>query len=82
MSNSNIVRAEEWFQELRNNLISEIEVIETSKFIIKEWEHSQEGGGKMSKIKCSFSRNFCWPRGMLSWSERHEKYVCQNGTAI
>ena len=53
MFNSNIIKAEKWFQELRNNLIKEIEAIETSRFVINEWSHSQEGGGKMSKIKGS-----------------------------
>ena len=43
MTNSHIIKAEEWFQELRNNLISDIEAIETSKFVITKWEHSQEG---------------------------------------
>ena len=53
MSSSNVIKAKEWFEELRNNLISDIEAVETSKFFIKEWKHSQEGGGKMSKIKGS-----------------------------
>ena len=47
----NIKKAEEWFHELRNNLMQDIESIETSKFIITEWKHQGEGGGKMSKIK-------------------------------
>ena len=53
MSNSNIQKAQEWFQELRKSLIKDIEAIEISKFIVTEWNHSQDGGGKMSKIKGS-----------------------------
>ena len=51
MFNTNILKAKEWFQELRENLINSIENIETSKFTISEWKHQEEGGGKISKIK-------------------------------
>ena len=51
MSNSNIEKAQKWFQKLRENLINKIEEIESSKFNITEWKHREEGGGKMSKIK-------------------------------
>ncbi len=51
MSNSNIEKAQQWFQELRENLITKIEDIESTKFYINEWKHREEGGGKMSKIK-------------------------------
>tara|TARA_Y100001960_G_scaffold332379_1_gene432660 strand:- start:1148 stop:1951 length:804 start_codon:yes stop_codon:yes gene_type:complete len=51
MSNSNIEKAQEWFEKLRENLINKIEDIESAKFKISEWKHREEGGGKMSKIK-------------------------------
>ena len=51
MFNTNILKAKEWFQELRANLINSIENIETSKFTISDWKHREEGGGKISKIK-------------------------------
>ncbi len=51
MSNSNIEKAQQWFQELRENLITKIEYIESTKLYINELKHLEEGGGKMSKIK-------------------------------
>ncbi len=44
-------KAKEWFQELRNNLVSTIEKHDGSKFEKKHWEHSGSGGGIMSIIK-------------------------------
>ena len=51
MSNLSINKAEEWFKELRKNLIAEIELIENHKFTVTKWQHREEGGGLMSKIK-------------------------------
>tara|TARA_B100000686_G_C16627877_1_gene882905 strand:+ start:45 stop:851 length:807 start_codon:yes stop_codon:yes gene_type:complete len=51
MENSNFIKAQEWFEKLRSDLINEIEKIETKKFHITEWKHNSQGGGKMSKIK-------------------------------
>ena len=50
MSDSNIKISKKWFEELRNSLVDEIENIENKKFIVSEWPHKEEGGGKMSKI--------------------------------
>ena len=53
MTDSNFINAQEWFKELRAKLINDIEKIENQKFIVTEWKHREEGGGKMSKIKGS-----------------------------
>ena len=53
MIDSNFINAQKWFQELRAMLINDIEKIEIQKFIVTEWKHREEGGGKMSKIKGS-----------------------------
>jgi len=45
--------AREWFEKLRNQLIISFENLDTQKFIITEWDHKSEGGGKMSKLKSS-----------------------------
>lgn len=43
--------AKEWFQSLRDQIVNSLESIDDSKFIITEWNHKSEGGGKMSKLK-------------------------------
>ena len=53
MTDSNFINAQEWFKELRAKLINDIEKIENQKFIVTEWKHREEGGGKMSKVKGS-----------------------------
>ena len=53
MTDSNFTNAQEWFQELRGSLIDDIEKIENQKFIVTDWQHLEEGGGKMSKINGS-----------------------------
>ena len=53
MTDSNFKNAQEWFQELRGSLIDDIEKIENQKFIVTDWQHLEEGGGKMSKVKGS-----------------------------
>ena len=45
--------AKEWFEQLRNKLINSLESLGDEKFIITEWDHKSEGGGKMSKLKSS-----------------------------
>ena len=44
-------KAKNWFEELRNKLVSMIEGHDGSRFKIKRWNHSGEGGGTMSIIK-------------------------------
>ncbi len=51
MNNSKIEIARKWFEELRDKLILSIEKIDSTNFIITEWDHKHKGGGKMSKIK-------------------------------
>ena len=51
MNNSKIEIARKWFEELRDKLILNIEKIDSTNFIITEWDHKHQGGGKMSKIK-------------------------------
>ena len=53
MSSTKFDTAKNWFEKLRNKLIHSLESIDKEKFIITEWEHKFEGGGKMSKIKSS-----------------------------
>tara|TARA_B100001029_G_C15003349_1_gene419532 strand:+ start:133 stop:939 length:807 start_codon:yes stop_codon:yes gene_type:complete len=50
MNDKNFNLAAEWFETLRNEIVQMIEEIDGKKFIIKEWEHLQGGGGKISKI--------------------------------
>ena len=45
--------AKEWFEKLRDQLVNSLENLDTKKFIITEWDHKSEGGGKMSKLKSS-----------------------------
>ena len=51
MSSVRFEKAKKWFEELRNNLILDIEKIDNKKFIITNWDHKDEGGGTMSKIQ-------------------------------
>ena len=44
-------KAKDWFEDLRNKLVSMIEGHDGSRFKIKRWNHSGEGGGMMSIIK-------------------------------
>ena len=53
VTDSNFINAQEWFKELRAKLINDIEKIENQKFIVTEWKHREEGGGKMSKVRGS-----------------------------
>ena len=45
--------AKEWFEKLRDQLVNSLENLDTDKFVITEWNHKSEGGGKMSKLKAS-----------------------------
>ena len=53
MSSVKFNAAKAWFEKLRNKLVNSLETICDEKFIITEWDHKSEGGGKMSKIKSS-----------------------------
>ena len=53
MSELKFNAAKDWFEKLRNKIISSIENIESEKFFITEWNHKDEGGGKMSILKGS-----------------------------
>ena len=53
MSSIKFDTAKEWFEKLRNQLINSLENLDTDKFVITEWNHKSEGGGKMSKLKAS-----------------------------
>ena len=44
-------KAESWFKELRQKLISLIESHDSSQFVMTKWSHSGKGGGLMSKIE-------------------------------
>ena len=50
MNDKNFNLAAQWFEALRNEIVQMIEEIDGKKFIIKEWDHLQGGGGKISKI--------------------------------
>ena len=43
--------AKDWFEKLRDNLVEIIQNIDENKFEITNWDHKDEGGGKMSKLK-------------------------------
>ena len=45
------VKAKEWFESLRDRLVTMIEGHDGSNFTVKRWNHAGTGGGKMSVIK-------------------------------
>ena len=45
------VLAENWFQELRNQMVGAIQKVDGSSFKEKEWQRPGGGGGKMSILK-------------------------------
>ena len=45
----NITR--EWFESLRDQIIEMIQEIDGKEFAVTNWNHKEEGGGRMSKIK-------------------------------
>ena len=51
MSSIKFDKARKSFEELRDKLISSIEEIDSQQFIVTEWNHKDDGGGIMSKIK-------------------------------
>ncbi|MDC0056898.1 oxygen-dependent coproporphyrinogen oxidase [Alphaproteobacteria bacterium] len=53
MSSVKFDTAKDWFETLRDKLVNSLEEVDTVKFSTTEWEHKEEGGGKMSKIKGS-----------------------------
>ena len=50
MSSNNFKKAQEWFENLRDEIVNNIEKLEKNKFEVVLWNHSEKGGGKMSKI--------------------------------
>ena len=44
-------QAENWFRELRNQMVGSIQKVEGSTFEEKEWQRPGGGGGKMSILK-------------------------------
>jgi coproporphyrinogen III oxidase len=53
MSSVKFDTAKDWFEKLRNKLVNSLESLGVEKFIVTEWDHKSEGGGKMSKLKSS-----------------------------
>ena len=53
MSSVKFNAAKNWFQKLRDALVASLEAIDNGSFIITEWDHKADGGGKMSKLKGS-----------------------------
>ena len=53
MSTKKFNIAKEWFEELRNQLVQSLENVDSEQFVVTHWDHKEEGGGKMSKIKGS-----------------------------
>ena len=49
--NKNFIKAKDWFEKLRDEFVLLIETFEEEKFVITNWNHKDQGGGKMSKIK-------------------------------
>jgi coproporphyrinogen III oxidase len=45
------IQAENWFRELRNQMVGSIQKVEGSTFEEKEWQRPGGGGGKMSILK-------------------------------
>ena len=45
--------ARNWFETLRDEIVNSLEELDNFKFAITEWDHKEEGGGKMSKINGS-----------------------------
>jgi coproporphyrinogen III oxidase len=45
------IQAENWFRELRNQMVGSIQKVEGSNFEEKEWQRPGGGGGKMSILK-------------------------------
>jgi len=53
VNSENLKEAKNWFENLRNEIVKNIEDLENNKFTETSWNHSENGGGKMSKIKGS-----------------------------
>ena len=51
MSSVKFDKAKNWFQKLRDLLVKSLEEIDKGNFVVTEWNHRAEGGGKMSKLK-------------------------------
>ena len=45
------IKAEKWFQELRNQMIGAIQKVDNSRFKEKSWRRPGGGGGLMSILK-------------------------------
>jgi Coproporphyrinogen III oxidase len=51
MTDNQFNKAQEWFEDLRDQLLNIITEIDGNKFIKTSWNHKHDGGGTMSKIK-------------------------------
>ena len=51
MSEARFNKAENWFENLREEIVDIIHKIDGKEFNISDWAHKSGGGGKMSKIK-------------------------------
>tara|TARA_B100001175_G_C19418344_1_gene594783 strand:- start:294 stop:1100 length:807 start_codon:yes stop_codon:yes gene_type:complete len=51
MSSIKFNTAKDWFAKLRDLLVKSFEEIDTDSFIVSQWKHKADGGGKMSKLK-------------------------------
>ena len=45
------IKAERWFQELRNQMIGAIQKVDNSRFKERSWQRPGGGGGLMSILK-------------------------------
>ena len=45
--------AKNWFENLRDDLVKQTQVFEKKSFNEKRWNHHDDGGGLMTKIKGS-----------------------------
>ena len=43
--------AKDWFENLRNDLVKQVQSYEKKPFTEKRWNHHDQGGGLMTKIK-------------------------------
>jgi coproporphyrinogen III oxidase len=53
MSSIKFNSAKKWFEKLRDQLVQSLEGMDSGKFVVTQWDHKAEGGGKMSKLKGS-----------------------------
>ena len=51
MTDNQFNQAQEWFEDLRDQLLNIVTEIDGNEFIKTSWNHKHDGGGTMSKIK-------------------------------